>query len=240
VATKRPRKTAQTATAEGKPTSNDTEKAAQQSHGGGFDQELQHDIVAPRAQRLANADLAGALGDRDQHDVHDDHAAHHQGNGGDADDDSGKHAGDLVEQADEGVIGEDGEVIFGADRIVATGAHEGTDFVDEVIQCAGSHARFGGDVEALVFAMGVQIGAQRHVYVVVFALPKDFALAFADADDGVDLAIDADFLADGVLIGQQVIDDVVANDDIVCAHLVVGRSESTALGHIEIVNLEHA
>ena len=77
-------------------------------------------------------------------------------------------------------------------RVVAAGAHERADFVDEVVESAGSHAGLGGDVDALVLAVGVQVGAERHVDVVVFALAEDFALALADADDGVDFAIDAE------------------------------------------------
>ena len=47
--------------------------------GGGLDEELkQQDVVAARAERLADTYFPRAFGDRDQHDVHDDDAAHHQ------------------------------------------------------------------------------------------------------------------------------------------------------------------
>ena len=41
-------------------------------------QELHQDMPRPRAQRLAQPDLARALGHRDQHDIHHAHPAHRQ------------------------------------------------------------------------------------------------------------------------------------------------------------------
>src|SRR2546429_30983 len=49
---------------------------AQQAEHQRFDQELEQDVEPGGAERLADADLAGALGDRHQHDVHDSDAAH--------------------------------------------------------------------------------------------------------------------------------------------------------------------
>src|ERR1039457_2092420 len=37
----------------------------------GLDNELRHDVTLLGADRTADADFAGALGDRDEHDVHD-------------------------------------------------------------------------------------------------------------------------------------------------------------------------
>ena len=65
----------------------DAEQHADQSAGGrehdGFDEELQGDVPPLGPQRAADADLAGALGDRGQHDVHDADAAHQQRDAGD-------------------------------------------------------------------------------------------------------------------------------------------------------------
>ena len=157
VATKSPSKTAQTATGGGETdecgddfgngdAEENPQKTAQQSHGGGFDEELDHDVFSFGTQSLADADFAGALGDRDQHDVHDDHTADHQRNGGDADNNSRKHAGDLIEQADERIVREDGEVVLGADRVVTAGAHQGADFVDGLSSAPGAMPGFRGDV----------------------------------------------------------------------------------------------
>src|SRR5262249_48903426 len=55
--------------------------AADDGNGGGFDQELHQDVVATCADSFAHADLAGTLGDRDEHYVHDDDATDNKGNG---------------------------------------------------------------------------------------------------------------------------------------------------------------
>ena len=46
--------------------------------GDGFERELQQDVALARADGFAHADLARALGDRNQHDVHHADAAHDQ------------------------------------------------------------------------------------------------------------------------------------------------------------------
>jgi hypothetical protein len=60
-----------------------------------LDQELHEDVAPARADRLADADLARALGDRHQHDVHDADAADEQGDADDRADDGGDAAEDL-------------------------------------------------------------------------------------------------------------------------------------------------
>ena len=85
--------------------------AAEQAEQGGFGQELDQDIASARAQGFAQADLAGAFGDRDQHDVHDADAAHQQRNAGDAAQEDGQHAGDGLGGGDKILLGEDGEII---------------------------------------------------------------------------------------------------------------------------------
>jgi hypothetical protein len=61
--------------------------------------------------RFADADLAGALRDGDEHDVHDADAADHEGDGGEGEEQHEEAAGDLVPEAGEGVRAEDGEVV---------------------------------------------------------------------------------------------------------------------------------
>src|SRR5262245_57933433 len=59
------------------PPAHDPQEPAQGGEDQRFHQELPADVAPGRAQRLAQADLAGALGHRHQHDVHDDDAADH-------------------------------------------------------------------------------------------------------------------------------------------------------------------
>ena len=58
-------------------------QAAEQADHQRLDDELHQDVVRPRADRLAQADLAGPLGDAHEHDVHDADAADQERDGGD-------------------------------------------------------------------------------------------------------------------------------------------------------------
>ena len=59
------------------------DQAAGRRHHGRLDQELLDDVAAARAEGAADADLAGALGDRRQHDVHDPDPADQERDAGD-------------------------------------------------------------------------------------------------------------------------------------------------------------
>ena len=71
-------------TAEASQTDDDADQAAEQGQGQGLDQELGEDVAATGADGLADADLAGPLADRDQHDVHDPDAPDDERDRGDA------------------------------------------------------------------------------------------------------------------------------------------------------------
>ena len=73
----------------------DADQAAERRQRHRLDQELDQDVLAPRADRLAQADLARALGHRHQHDVHDADAADQQRDA----DDRAHHRGDAAEHA---------------------------------------------------------------------------------------------------------------------------------------------
>src|SRR5690606_24336797 len=72
----------------------DAEQASEEAKRHGLDEELQKDAPPRRAERHADADLARALGDADEHDVHDADAADDQA-----------HARDAREQQREGLLG---------------------------------------------------------------------------------------------------------------------------------------
>ena len=67
------------------------EHAADRREDDGLDEELHEDLAAACPERLADADLARPLGDRDRHDGHHPDAAHHQRDR--RDDDQGQHDG---------------------------------------------------------------------------------------------------------------------------------------------------
>ena len=89
----------------------DADQAADQADGDRLEQELAEDAVALGADRLADADLARALGDRDEHDVHHADAADEERDAGDQEADQQHHAHDVVERPDQRVQLVDGEVV---------------------------------------------------------------------------------------------------------------------------------
>jgi hypothetical protein len=72
-------------------------------------------MVAPaRAERLEQADLAGALGHGDQHHVHHQDAGHRQADRGDAGHRRGQRAQQLVEGGEHGILGDHRDVFLAA------------------------------------------------------------------------------------------------------------------------------
>ena len=61
----------------------DADQPAERTERDGFDEKLQQDVATVRADGHADADLAGALGDADEHDVHDADAADDERDAGD-------------------------------------------------------------------------------------------------------------------------------------------------------------
>ena len=63
-----------------------------------LEQELQQDVAPAGAEREADADVLGPLGDGDQHDVHDADAADQQRHRGDRDQAEAHRVGDALHQ----------------------------------------------------------------------------------------------------------------------------------------------
>ena len=104
-----------------------------QREGQRLDEELGEDVAATRADRLADADLAGPLADRDQHDVHDPDAADDQRDRGDAAEEQRQRRGDrrrgleqlgLVEDVEVGGVGR-GQLVAVAEQRRDRGARGG-------------------------------------------------------------------------------------------------------------------
>src|SRR6185369_6793647 len=91
----------------------DPDQAAEQRQGQGLDEELGEDVATARADGLADADLAGPLPDRDQHDVHDPDAADDQRDRGDPAEQQRERPGDRVGRLEELRLVEDREVVRG-------------------------------------------------------------------------------------------------------------------------------
>ena len=93
----------------------DADDAAEQRQHHRLDQELHQHLAGFGADRQADADLARALGHRDQHDVHDADAADQQADAGDRRQQTGEHAGDAGEHAGDLRHVEDAEIVALAD-----------------------------------------------------------------------------------------------------------------------------
>src|SRR6185312_1604738 len=81
-------------------------------HDDRLDENLHHDVGAPRAQRLPDADLTSPLGHADQHDVHDDDATDHQGNTGDRHHHGGYQFEQVVDERADGVGRDEVKLVF--------------------------------------------------------------------------------------------------------------------------------
>ncbi len=93
-----------------------------EGEGEAFEQELREDVAAARAEGLEQADLARALGDRDEHDVHDADAAdakRHRADDAQKNLERGAELHDLVRVFD-GVPRGNGLVVLGVE-VVAIG-----------------------------------------------------------------------------------------------------------------------
>ncbi len=106
----------------------------------GLHDELRHDVALLRADRAADADLAGALGDGDEHDVHDADARGEQRDGADEREADAHGEGDLLELLDHRVAGEDLEVVLLAGRDFADGAQEAARLLHGVVETRGVFA----------------------------------------------------------------------------------------------------
>ena len=119
-----------------------------------------------RADRFAQADLAGALGDRHQHDVHDANPADQQRDGGNSTQEDGQHVGDGAGRVEKILLGQDGEIV-GADGSAVTGAQ---------------------DVANLLAGLRHGLGAgglhHQHVYPVARAAADQAHLCGGQRDDG--------------------------------------------------------
>src|SRR5215813_12900707 len=82
-----------------------------------------------------------------------------------------------------------------------------------------------------IFAL---IGRDRYRNVVVLTLTQSLALAFADTDDGVRLAVNSNLLAERVHSGHEVVDDVIADNGGVRRILFVSRCKAAAQHDIQI------
>ena len=99
----------------------DADQPAQTRNGSRFDQELQQNVAAFRADGLANADLPRSLRHRHEHDVHDADAAHEQGQPGYRAENDAENRQNLVDAVENVLLAvhmEAGNVVVAAHQVL--------------------------------------------------------------------------------------------------------------------------
>ncbi len=193
---------------------------------------MDEDIGALGADGFANADFAGSLGHGDQHDVHHTDAAYDQADGSYGEHQNKNEAADFFPEVEKIVRSENREIIGLVVGKAALAAKEVAHFVDGFADVIGIGGFREDDV---VFSIGIEFAqsGDRHVGGVVFrirAAGDALALFLERADDGEELAVDGDFLADGFGggFGEQGSYSVVAEEDHGSAMLGVGLVKEAA------------
>ena len=194
---------------------------------------MDEDVVAFGADGFANADLARALGDGDEHDIHHADAADDEADRGYREHQDEDQAADFLPEFEEIVGREDGEVVGLVVGEAAFTAEEFANFVDGLRNVVGVSG-FGED--NVVFFVWIELAERGdgHVGGVVFgigAAGDALALLLESADDGEKLAVNRDFLADGGSgrAGEECAHGVVAEEDDGSAMVGVGFVEEAAL-----------
>ena len=103
-------------------------------------QELVQNVLPPRADGFADADLARPLRHHRQHDVHDHHAADHHEHADDADRRAGDRAGQLIPGADQRVGGLDREIVVLLRTQMAVRAQQHAHFILGLFQLIAARA----------------------------------------------------------------------------------------------------
>ena len=96
---------------------------------------------------------------------------------------------------------------------MAAGAQDGARFVHRFFESGAAGSRLARNADTFVRTILFLKRSDRHERIVIHALAKRLAFAFADADHTIDPAIDTDLLVNGIHAGHQVIHDVRSYDD---------------------------
>ena len=175
----------------------------------------------------------GALRDHGQHDVHDHDAAHQHEDADDADGHGGDGRGELFPEVDDGVGGEEAEVIVLAGPQVAVGTQQHAHLVFGLGQLL-LRARFGDDADAVAIAVRFEVALDGDHREIVQRVAKDAAQGFGRAHHFVRVAFDLDELADGVAPFKEAGAQIVAQEDHrgMAANFFVGNAAADIDLHI--------
>src|SRR5258706_9789041 len=204
-----------------------SQQAAQSRDHEGFGEELEQDVPAMCAQRLFHANLAGALGYRNQHDVHQADAADAEGQQSDeAKQDFDSSADDLkIEQVGEDVEDKNCPVVLGI-KTVMEGHRVAYRRYD---LCMISLVLHHNGIQVIGLGQ-VAHGAERNVDMAVNVIVAVIMHLMAEhSDDLIRNAVKADAFAESGLPGQKVRSHVRADDGDAGVSKVIRFAEETAL-----------
>src|ERR1041385_346029 len=176
-----------------------------------FDYELLQHVAASRTDGAPDADLFGALGDADQHDVHDHDSAHHRRDGADHQEDHEKGGADLLPQRDVAFRSADEEIVVLSGKDMAPAAQDAAGIVLREDEVGIGAVGFYADGEAVALPAVLQEGAQRDHDEIVLIAAEHAADFLEGADDGVFGAAGADGLAERAGIGKEFVQHPIAD-----------------------------
>src|SRR6185369_16203527 len=190
-----------------------------------FNQKLREDVFAPRADCLANADLFGALGHGDEHDIHHDNAADHQRDRGDSDgyQINVRSRGRIQIQKHVLSLQRKAIVTIVVENLAATIAHDRPHLVLSIFQLLRvlrldenhEHAAGTECLTAEVDSETLLVSGKRNVDAIVTRDAENLAQRLEHADDQITMAADPDVLIDRAIrrITGKEICDYVGSDD---------------------------
>src|SRR5579859_7871308 len=200
---------------------NHAQHSAHGGHDSGFDQELQQDIAARGAQRLAHADLSCSLGDAGQHNVHDHNAPDHQKNRHDANRYGRQAARHVVVKVHDGRRFHHAEIIFLLDGQMPPRAQQHAGLVFGRLHQVGRES-FDIDVHAHVAAIHLAPGLDRNVDEAVLRLSKRAAYLLGNAHYFVRFTVNVNGFSQRIHVGKEALGHVHADHGHVRAVQIVG------------------
>ena len=211
-------------------TERDAHPRAKRAQGRRLDEELHENVAPLGAECFADADLVGAFGHGDEHDVHDHDGTHHEADGGERD--AGQHQirFDLLPEGERRLRRLEGEVVVLPAVQLVSGAHHRLH-----LRHGRGHRFSGGHLDdqaiddvRLSVQQAVHGRAKRGEDVVVERHAEGAAARFADADHGVGFSAHLHLTVDGADGGEEALLQVRADDDDARARHELFRRESPA------------
>ena len=175
----------------------------------------------------------GSFDDHREHNVHDDDSADHHEDTDDGDGGGGNRAGHLIPGGDQGIGGEEAEVIGLARRHVSPSTEQRSDLVLGLFEVLPIH-REGGEANAHATAVDFEVGFGRDDREAVAGLAEHAALLLGYADDGIGATAEVDDFPDRVDGWKKLLLHLVTDDGDHHPAGVVGIGEKPALGDLGV------